>query len=415
MIAAIVLEWLGLLLRWLHVIAAIAWIGASFYFVWLDNHLQEPPAWKKQQGIKGDLWAIHGGGIYEIAKYQLAPPALPATLHWFKWEAYSTWLSGIALLVVMYYARASTYMLGGTLTSAPLAVAAGIGLVLATLLFYEGMMRSPLRERPALLATLLVLWLSVLSYVAMQLLAPRAGMLHVGAAIGTLMAANVLLGIMPAQRELVAAISAGRAPDPAPAAFARVRSLHNNYLTLPVIFCMIGNHSAAIYGHTYGWLLLVCLGLIGAYIRHFFNLRHRGIIRPGILLRAALALLVLLGALSWQQVREQQLNQQIRQEQTEYSPLPGAAPTVSDAQVMAIVARHCRSCHATAPTQPGFSAAPAGIALEQPAQLRQFSPRIYQVAVATTTMPLGNLSGMTTAERQQLGHWLIQPGAGAGN
>jgi uncharacterized membrane protein len=226
-------------------------------------------------------------------------------------------------------------------------------------------------------------------------------MLHVGAAIGTLMAANVWLGIMPAQRELVAAINAGRSPDPAPAALARVRSLHNNYLTLPVIFCMIGTHYPAIYGHSHGWLLRVCLGLTGAYIRHFFNLRHRGIVRPGILLRAALALVLLLGGASWQTISAL----------TVATPPATAAArsAASAAQVLAIVQRHCGDCHAAAPTRPGFSAAPAGIVLESPAQLRQFAPRIYQAAVATTAMPLGNTSAMTAAERQQLGAWLMAP------
>lgn len=401
--SAYLLDWLSLLLRWFHVIAGIAWIGASFYFVWLDNNLRTPPDWKKQKGIKGDLWSIHGGGIYEIAKYELAPETMPATLHWFKWEAYSTWLSGVSLLTVIYYAQASSYLLGGSwgITSPLLAVACGVGLLLATMVFYEALMRSPLRHHTRLFALVLILWLIVLSYVAMHLLSPRAGMIHLGAAIGTIMVANVLLGIMPAQRELVAAIDAGREPDPAPAALAKVRSLHNNYLTLPVIFCMIGSHSAFVYASDWGWLILVVLGLIGAYIRHFFNLRHRDIHRPGILWRGALAILALIAVLAYAN-RPAAISGAADSE----ASVPGQTPAVSTAAVMAIVSARCGSCHAANPTQAGFTAPPAGIVLASPLQLQQFRERILQAAVTTHYMPLGNMTGMTESERQQLGAWL---------
>jgi len=392
-----ILDWLNLLVRWFHVIAGVAWIGSSFYFVWLDNSLEEPPEWKKQKGIKGDLWSIHGGGIYEIAKYKLAPEKMPKTLHWFKWEAYSTFLSGILLLSVIYYAQASSYMLGGIITDPSIAVVAGIGLILASQTVYEGMVRSPLKDHGLLFGALLACWLAFIAFIAMQLFSPRAGMIHLGAAIGTIMAGNVFMGIMPAQRELVKAIEEGREPDEKPALFAKLRSTHNNYLTLPIIFCMIGNHYPFIYTHAHGWALVVAICIVSAYARHFFNLRHRGIVKPAILIQSAIAMLLIATFVSYTQWQASQPKVQDK-----------AAPQVSDATVLQIMADRCTSCHAAAPTQPGFMAAPAGIALETVEQIKQFGPQVHQAAVISTYMPLGNMTGMTDEEREQLGIWLAK-------
>ncbi len=390
---AYLIDWLSLLIRWFHVIAGIAWIGSSFYFIWLDNSLKEPPEWKKKKGIKGDLWSIHGGGIYEIAKYKLEPEQMPATLHWFKWEAYSTWLSGILLLSVVYYAQASTYMLGGSMASPMQAIASGIALIVFGVAIYEALLRTPLIKHGLLFGVVLTLVLTAISYLAMHLLSARAGMIHVGAVIGTIMAGNVFFGIMPAQRELVAAIEQNRQPDPVPAEFAKLRSTHNNYLTLPIIFCMIGNHYAFIYGHEFGWALLVAIGVISAYARHFFNLRHKGIFKPLILLQSAVAMVLLAGVITWS-------NQKALVDTT------GTA--VSDAEVMTIVEARCTVCHASVPTQTGFIAPPAGIILESVSDLLMHKDKVLQSSVITEYMPLGNMTEMTEEERAHLSAYLNQ-------
>ena len=238
------LEWLNLAFRWFHVVAAIAWIGASFYFIWLDLNLRPPPQWKTDQGIKGDLWAIHGGGIYEVAKYHERPAEMPVKLHWFKWEAYSTWLSGTGLLILMYYLQAQNYLVGhNTLIQSPgWAVVASAIFILGGQLIYEVLLRTPLVKRGLLIAVALLVIITAASYIAHQLFSPRAAYLHVGAMIATWMAGNVFWGIMPAQRKFVAAVSNNQAPDTHAMGFAKLRSTHNNYLTLPVIFCMLSNH-----------------------------------------------------------------------------------------------------------------------------------------------------------------------------
>lgn len=393
---AFILDWLNLLVRWFHVIAGIAWIGSSFYFVWLDNSLENPPEWKKKKGIKGDLWSIHGGGIYEIAKYNLEPEQMPKTLHWFKWEAYSTWLSGIALLSVLYYAQASSYMLGGSITDPTVAVATGIGLILLSQVLYEGMVRSPLKNHGLLFGVLLATWLSFVAYISMQLFSPRAGMIHLGAAIGTIMAGNVFMGIMPAQRELVKAIEEGRQPDQAPALFAKLRSTHNNYLTLPIILCMIGNHYPFMYAHEYGWALLAAICMVSAYARHFFNLKHKGIIKPAILIQSAIAMLIIAIMASYSTWQSSQI------------VVAADVPTVTNAQVLQIMNNRCTSCHATKPTQVGFTAPPAGISLETTEQIKQYTQQVHQAAVASNYMPLGNMTAMTDDERELLGVWLNQ-------
>ena len=225
-INAVLLEWLNLAFRWFHVVAAIAWIGASFYFIWLDLSLRTPPPCKAEQGVKGDLWAIHGGGIYEVAKYHLRPPEMPVKLHWFKWEAYSTWLSGTGLLILMYYLQAQTYLVGhNSLIQSPgLAVIASIGFILGGQCVYELLLRTPLVKRGLIIAAVLLAIITLASYIAHQLFSPRAAYLHVGAMIATWMAGTVFWGIMPAQRKFIAAVSNNEAPDTKAMCFAKLRS-----------------------------------------------------------------------------------------------------------------------------------------------------------------------------------------------
>lgn len=405
LINPLVLEWLNLAFRWFHVVAAIAWIGASFYFIWLDLSLREPPQWKADKGVKGDLWAIHGGGIYEVAKYHLRPQEMPKKLHWFKWEAYSTWLSGTGLLILTYYLQAQTYLVGyNSLIQSPgWAVVASIAFILGGQALYELLLRTPLVKRGLLFAAVLLLVISVASYVAHLLFSPRAAYLHVGAMIATWMAGNVFWGIMPAQRKFVAAVSNNEAPDTYAMAFAKLRSTHNNYLTLPVIFCMLSNHYSFLYSHVYSWLVLVAIGLCLAWGRHFFNLKHLGVVKPFILLSSfsGLVLVAVLMAVT--------SPASIAAKQAEKAAIvTSAEQSVStDERINQLIHVHCTNCHAAVPSQPGFNAAPAGLVIDTTAQLAAQKVRALP-ALSSGYMPLGNFHHMTDLERKTLIDWLAQ-------
>src|SRR3954469_11482034 len=267
-------EWLNLALRWLHLTAGIAWIGSSFYFVWLDNHLRAPA----QGEASGELWSVHGGGFYHNQKYQVAPSQMPDQLHWFKWEAYFTWISGFSLLVLIYYFGAQNYLIDPAKAALSPAAAIAIGLAAQATgwLGYDLLCRSPLKSSNVVLG---VWWFVILLFAAVvldSLFNSRAAYMHVGAMIGTVMVANVFFIIIPNQRKVVADLIAGLTPDPALGAAAKLRSLHNNYMTLPVLFIMISNHYPMTYGAARPWLVLALLGLTGVAIRHVFNLRGRG-------------------------------------------------------------------------------------------------------------------------------------------
>ncbi|WP_317931478.1 urate hydroxylase PuuD [Halioxenophilus sp. WMMB6] len=390
---AYILDWLSLAVRWLHLLAAIAWIGSSLKYVWIDNNLRKPPQWKADKGIKGDVWVIHGGGIYEFQKYNVAPEKMPDVLHWVKWESYTTWLSGFLLISVVYYSQASSYLMvsDGIISSPWMAVAAGLGFLASIVGLYEILIRTPLVKSGPLFACAMALLLLVASYIAFHLFAPRAAALHMGAAIGSIMSGNVFFGIVPAQKAFLKAIENGQPPPQARAEFAKLRSTHNNYFTLPVIMLMISNHYPVVYSHAWGWLLVVAIGVISAYARHYFNLRNQGKSKPHILVVVAIAavLLITLARVTSSTVA-----------------LSDAANTVTDEQMMAVVSSHCSSCHAVVPTQPGFVAPPAGIVLANAEQVRAVSDRIMTVAVQSQYMPLGNMTGMTLEERQTLGAWL---------
>lgn len=384
-----------LILRYFHVIAGIAWIGASFYFVWLDNNLQEPPQWKKDRGIKGDLWAVHGGGFYEVAKYQLGPPEIPHHLHWFKWEAYTTWITGMLLLTLLYYVGADAYLLDSSKNSLSAAGAIALSLLSIVLGFavYEGLCRTPLVTNGRLFALVISLLLALWTWALDLLLADRAAYIHVGALIGTCMAANVFTTIIPGQRYLVAEISAGRVPDAAPGLKGKQRSVHNNYATLPVIFIMLSNHFAFTYAHPYGWLVLVALFINGVWIRHYFNLRHQGNHRPSVLLSGLAAFLAIMAAIApW----------------SSFNPPTSAAvtATVSDEVAWQLIDTHCTECHASAPRSPLFSAAPAGFLMETLDQVRSGKDKVYQRVIVTQDMPLGNMTQMSASERTTLANWL---------
>ena len=267
-------EWVNLALRWLHLTTGIAWIGSSFYFVWLDNHLK-PPA---QGPASGELWSVHGGGFYHNQKYQVAPPTMPDDLHWFKWEAYWTWISGFSLLVLVYYVGAKSFLIdpAKAALSQPEAIGIGLFALAAGWFIYDTLCRSRLGANNRLLG---VVWFAVLvgaAYALTQLFNPRGAYLHIGAMIGTVMVGNVFFVIIPNQRKVVAELKAGRVPDPALGKAGKARSVHNNYMTLPVLFIMLSHHYAMTYGATRPWLVLALIGATGVSVRHVFNLRHKG-------------------------------------------------------------------------------------------------------------------------------------------
>jgi len=383
------LEWLNLLVRWLHVITGIAWIGASFYFVWLDNSLRPPGPELAQKGVAGELWAVHGGGFYNPQKYLVAPAQLPKELHWFKWEAYSTWLSGFALLTIVYWLNAQVMMVDRTVADLGPWQAVGIGAasLAAAWIVYDLLCRSKLGRHDLAFGIVVYALLVGAAWVLTHFLSGRAAYIHVGAMIGTIMVANVAMVIIPGQKKMVAAMVAGDKPDPIYGLRGKQRSVHNNYFTLPVLFIMISNHFAMTYRHPHGWAVLAGIMAAGVFIRHFFNLRHKGRIEwrwPAIGAALLLAVAVAIAP---------------------PAPSTGAGSAPAFAQVQDIVARRCVSCHAAQPTQAGFASAPAGVMLDSAAGIAQNAPRIYQQAVQLKAMPLANLTGMTDAERAQVGAW----------
>ncbi|MDO6564262.1 urate hydroxylase PuuD [Amphritea sp. 1_MG-2023] len=381
-------EWLNLAVRWVHMITGIAWIGASFYFVWLENHLERN---QPREGLSGDLWAIHGGGIYHLEKYKLAPPQMPEKLHWFYWEAYATFLSGFTLLAVVYYLNAPLYLIApgsemGTMT----AIAISIASLLAGWLIYTSLCDSPLGQKPLLLGVVLFALLVLAAWGLSLIYSGRGAFIHIGAIIGTIMVGNVFRIIMPAQRAMVSAIEAGQTPDPKLPAKGLLRSRHNNYFTLPVLFIMISNHFPSTYSYEYNWAILGALAFLSVLVRHYFNTRHLTQKYLWTLPAAALGMIVLAFVVAPQTAPTSQ------------------AQAVSFTQVQPILSERCSVCHSANPTYPGFTAPPLNVIMDTPAQIKTLVPRIQAQAITTTAMPLGNITQMTPQERDLLGQWIAQ-------
>jgi uncharacterized membrane protein len=381
-------EWLQLLIRWVHLITGIAWIGASFYFVFLDNSLLPP---KRQvdidDGIGGELWAIHGGGFYVARKFKVAPAQLPDPLHWFKWEAYWTWISGFALFVVMYYAHASVYMIDKSVADiAPWqAIALSVALLVGGWIFYDQLCNRMGLAREKALAVIMIVFFTVVAWGLSHVFSGRAMYLQVGAMMGTIMAWNVYFVIIPAQRKLVEAKERNEAPDPMYGLQGKQRSVHNNYFTLPVLFIMISNHYPMTFGYRHAWLVLIAILLLAAFVRHFFNLRHKGRTVWAIPVSAGVATLLLAIAIAPEKPKE---------------------AAYSFADVQKIVAERCATCHAAKPTQPGFNDPPKGFMLDTPALIVTNAQKINEQAVVSKVMPIGNLTNMTEAERAVLAAWI---------
>ena len=403
------LDWASLFVRWFHVVAGIAWIGASFYFIWLDNSLREPPKWKKEQGIKGDLWAIHGGGFYEVGKYAYGPKTMPTKLHWFKWEAYTTWLSGFALLIIVYYFGASAFLIDPAVQSMTPATAIGLGLALifGGFTLYELACRSPLAKTPGLFAVALVAMICVASYLATQWFSGRGAYIHIGALIGTIMVANVFLNIMPNQRKMVNAVAENKDIDPAWGAGAKLRSVHNNYLTLPLLFIMISNHYPMTYQHPQNWLVLILIMAAAAWIRHFFNLRHQDVVKPSILVTGAAAMAAITLWVSWPQTvaGDTASGQSPDTPASGQSQIAVAQNSPSQQQVTALIDKHCTSCHSRQPTDDIFKIAPLGVVFDNWQDIDRYAGQIHRRAAVTKDMPFMNKTGMTEQERQQLDAW----------
>ncbi len=443
--------WLNLVIRWFHIMAAILWIGTSFFFIWLDNHLQFEPAGGK--GHVGKAWLFHSGGYYQIDKALVAPESVLSSLHWFKWEAYLTWLSGFALLLVVYYWHADAYLIDPSVAdlSVAQAVAIGLGTLVVGWLVYDMLWRLLGRRSPGAATVISLILYVVAAYVLTHLLSGRAAYIHSGAMLGTIMAANVLFVIQPNQRKMYAANTRGETPDPALSHQSKQRSTHNNYLTLPVIFMMISNHYPMTYGYAANGLILVGLFFAGMGVDHYLNTRDTAYKPWGYAaVGGALAVVVAMGYFSalptsmpaaasppvattdgmhdsmtaqggMHDMSDGMHGHAATDDGMQAAPADthhhmatsgetdgAAAGRVPFARAREIINARCLPCHSAHPVSPLFNSAPLGFEFDTPQEIRQLAPRIKKLAVDTRTMPLGNRTGMTNEERRILGEWIDQ-------
>ncbi len=390
---AYLLEWANLLIRWLHLIAGVAWIGASFYFVMLDSSLSKPAKDEDSaRGVTGELWAVHGGGVYQSQKFLAGPLGEPLSehLHWSKWEAYTTWLSGMALLSIIYWFGANTYLIDQqVMPLTPLvAISISAGFIAGGWLVYDRLCQV-LKGKDTLLAAIIFIFVIFCDWLLFQLFSARAAYLHVGAMIGSIMVANVFFHIIPGQKSLVAEIRAGQTPDPKYGVIGKQRSVHNTYFTLPVLFIMISNHYPMTYSNENGWMVLGFVMMAGVLIRQYFVLRHSGkanMALPAIGIVLLLAMVVYL---------------------LPSMPEGNQSTSVNDAQMQQVVNARCVACHAQSPTQPGFVSPPLGVILETIEQIEQHAVKIA-TTVQTRYMPLANLTQMTDEERALIASWYAQ-------
>jgi len=392
---AYIVDWLNMLVRWAHFITGIAWIGSSFYFIWLDNHL-EAPAEKASadRGVGGEIWSVHGGGFYHAQKYKSAPVELPETLHWFKWEAYTTWLSGMFLLVLVYWYGAEVYLIDPAVAGlSPLeAVSIAAAFIVGGWIVYDLLCRSPIGSNEKAFSLVLLVLVSLLAWGLCQLFSGRGAYIHFGVVLGTIMVGNVFFVIIPGQRQMVASAARGEVPDPDPAIRAKQRSVHNTYFTLPVLFVMTSNHFAMTYANEYNWAVLIAISLAGALIRIYFVARHKG---NASLLPVIIAALLIL-AVSFVIAPK--------------STLASAHVDTSFADVRRVVHERCTTCHSANPTHPAFPAAPSGVEFDSDAQIIAEALRIHQQTVVTRVMPIGNLTNISDDERALIDQW-FQAGA----
>ena len=380
------IDWLSLSLKLLHVIAGIAWIGASFYFNWLENKLNRI---NNRDEIAGHLWAVHGGGFYYLEKYKKYPQTLPEPLHWFKWEAYFTWISGFLLLSVIYYFNATTYLLASDSSISPSngILASVVGLLLFWVI-YDLLCKSKVVHKSLIFIGIIFVIISISAYFYSTIFNPRAVYMQIGAMIGTVMVANVFFVIIPVQKKLVAACEDSTEVSKEFGLMGYTRSRHNNYFTLPVLFMMISGHYPMIYSGDYGWVVLIAVVGILVMIRHYFNLRGVGQAKNSLIAIIAISVFALIYALAPSQVKVQ------------------SQEVVSIAEAQVIIEKHCVSCHAAEPSNKAFAIAPKGIMLDTKEKINTHKDQIYRQAVLSKAMPIINSTNMTDQEREQLGVWI---------
>jgi uncharacterized membrane protein len=391
--------WGEAFVRWVHVIAAVGWIGSSFYFVHLDLSLRQRPGLPPD--ASGDTWQVHGGGFYHMIKYMVAPAKMPDELTWFKWEAYATWISGIALLVLVYYLGAQLYLIDNDVFAlSPVGAAAlSAGGLVAGWVVYDLLCRSPLGDDEALLAAVGFALLVALSYLFTLIFSSRGAFMEMGALVGSIMAANVLMVIIPGQRKVVAALLKGETPNPVFGKRAKQRSVHNNYLTLPVIFVMIGNHYPMAFATRWNWAIWSLVIVAGASIRHFINMRHRSHVKLwwtwGVAAACGFAIIVL------------SMQGPAKATRAEV-PVP---TKVAFDEVETVVATRCSMCHAAEPLWPGLIQPPKGVMLDTPEKIRLHRREIALQAVTSSAMPPSNVTEITPEERAVLAAWVAHPDA----
>ncbi len=388
------LDWANLLLRWAHLIIGIGWIGSSFYFVWLDMSLRRNP--EQDPGVLGESWMVHGGGFYHVSKYTVAPEKLPKALHWFKYEAYFTWVTGFLLLIVLYYFGADAFLINKSVMALNQAQAIFVSLVLlfAGWAAYELLCRSDIGQDTGKLALSVFALILGASYLFTEVFSGRGAFIHAGVLVGTIMAGNVFWVIIPNQRKVVAAMLAGQVPDARYGLEAKQRSLHNNYLTLPLLLMMISNHYPMIYDHKWNWVVVGFVVVLGGIIRHFINNHDAGIktrLTPWLIPIAGVVLVVFVWFVSYR---------------SQPAATDGQAVAAVDPRaVMQIVNAHCVACHSALPTDPDFQAPPGGVVFDAPADVARYAAKINQQAGTGQIMPLGNKTGITDAERATLKAW----------
>ena len=388
--------WSEMIVRWVHVIAGVAWIGSSFYFIALDLSLK--PGKELPNEANGQAWQVHGGGFYNLVKYLVAPKKMPEELTWFKWEAYSTWISGMALMSLVYYGSTSLYMIDLEVLDITQgqAVLLSLGGILVGWLVYDGLCRSPLGRNDLILALSGLIFLIFLSYIYTKIFSHRGAFMQMGISIGTMMVANVAMVIIPGQKKVVKALKAGEEPNPIYGARGKQRSLHNNYLTLPVIFVMLGVHYPIIFATEYSWLILGLILVIGALIRHFFNTKHKGLPAPYWTWLAASFLVACCISLSYIGGPSK--------EDYEISNLNLSEDEMHNSAVELVIER-CSACHAKEPVWDGLVFAPKGVYLETEAQIIKMANEIYWQSAASWAMPPGNIIWLDDEERALLSEW----------
>lgn len=397
-------DWVAFSVRWLHVVTAIAWIGSSFYFVALDLGLRKTPT--LPEGAHGEEWQVHGGGFYHIQKYLVAPERMPDHLTWFKWESYSTWLSGAALLMIVYWVGGEIYLIDPS--RADLALWQGIVISAASIgvgwLLYDYLCRSPLGDRPTLMMLVLFAIIVAMSWGLNQVFTGRAALLHLGAFTATIMTANVFFVIMPNQRVVVADLKAGRTPDPKYGKIAKLRSTHNNYLTLPVVFLMLSNHYPLTFATEYAWIIASLVFLTGVTIRHYFNTMHATGSGPLWTWGVTVVLVLVMAWLSTAQLRQDSYEQAAARDLTPHEKQFASAEGFEEAA--SVVAGNCSMCHAREPGWEGIRWAPKGVLLETESDVARHAKQIYLQAGASHAMPPPNaVATMSDEARATIVAW----------